>query len=181
MKNNRRHSVCILRRTLRCFLCLLPAVFAAGCDRSSDGVRPDPEPDTNGGKEDERPGHNPGGDRPGVGDQETDFAVELADACVRYRGRGIEMRFDRGGVLVRNLADGSREFIDLDGAERVSFSAGTTGADSVCREAVLTVNGSAIRLTTVKMKKQTAEAVWYHILDVDGRDHICVISASSAP
>ena len=170
-----------MRKSLRAFGCILLAVAVSGCDRSSDSVRHDPEPDTNGGKEDDRPGHNPGDNRPGVGDKEPDFSVELADACVRYVGRGVELRFDRGGVLVRNLADGRREFVDLDGATQVSFSTGTTGTDSVCREAILTVNGNPMKLTEVRMKKQTAEAVWYHILDGDGRDHICVISASSAP
>lgn len=181
MKRNSGPSVGIVRKVLRAFLCLLLAVAVSGCDRSSDGVRPAPEPDTNGGKEDDRPGINPGDERPGVGDKTPDFAVELADACVRYVGRGVELRFDRGGILVRNLADGTREFVDLDGASRVSFAAGTVGADSLCRNAILTVNGNPMKLTEVRMKKQTAGAVWYHILDADGRDHICVISVSSAP
>ncbi|MBD5300844.1 MAG: hypothetical protein HDS09_06900 [Bacteroides sp.] len=166
---------------LRAFPWLLLAFLAVGCDRSSDTTRPVPEPDTNGGKEDNRPGNNTGDDRPGVGDKTPDFSAELADGCVRYVGRGVELRFDRCGVLVKNLADGTREFVDLDGTSRVSFVAGNVGADSICRNATLTVNGTPMKLTEVRMKKQTAEAVWYHILDVDGRDHICVISASYAP
>ena len=87
----------------------------------------------------------------------------------------MTLRFDRAGVLVKVHADGRRELIDLDGTSRVGFVAGTMRTDSLFEGSGLTVDGSDIALESVRMKKQTAEAVWYHAVDSDGRSHILVL------
>lgn len=155
-------------------LCIV--LFASqGCERGSDAPRREEGTDGNGGKEEVKPPTPSGGDRPGPTDKDFDFSAELADGVVRYDGRGVTLRFDRAGVLVKVHADGRRELIDLDGTSRVGFVAGTMKPDSLFEGAGLTVDGSDIALESVRMKKQTAEAVWYHAVDSDGRSHILVL------
>ncbi|WP_297072043.1 hypothetical protein [uncultured Duncaniella sp.] len=157
-------------------LCLLLAgLCLSGCDRGSDNVRREPEKEENGGRDDDKPTPPGEENRPGPSDKDYDFTSELPDACVRYKGSGLTLRFDRGGVLAKVHADGRRELIDLDGGERVEFTPADIQPDSLIPEARLAVNGSAVRLKSVRMKKQTAEAVWYHAVDEDDKNHILVL------
>lgn len=156
--------------------CVVVMITAVGCDRSSDGPRREKEPHENGGKDDNKPVVPPGGgERPGPSDKDYDFTAELTDGVVRYDGRGVTLRFDRAGILVKSHADGARELIDLDSQSRVRFVAGPMEADSLFKGARLTVNGADVTLGSVRMKKQTAEAVWYHAVDSDGKNHILVM------
>lgn len=164
----------IRRRALALPAVMLLAVwFFVACDRSSDAPTRVPEREDNGGRDDGKP-TNPGGDRPGASDKDYDFSKEITDATLRYDGRGTVLRLDSCGVLVRTLADGTCEFIDLDGQARAAFLAGEMKADSLCPGTLLRVNGQGLDLKSVRMKKQTAGAVWYHIVDCDGRSHIVV-------
>ena len=158
-------------------LCIV--LFASqGCERGSDAPRREEGADGNGGKEEVKPPTPSGGNRPGPTDKDFDFTAELADGVVRYDGRGVTLRFDRAGVLVKVHADGRRELIDLDGTSRVGFVAGTMRTDSLFEGSGLTVDGSDIALESVRMKKQTAEAVWYHAVDSDGLEDPFIVNCS---
>lgn len=152
-------------------------VVVSSCDRGgSDAFRRDDdnqEEDVNGGKDDGE-GDDSGGERPGFG--AFDEVRELADDGVRYRGPGLSLRFDRGGVLVKVLADGSREFVDLDDSRRrLTVKTGEMSADSLFRSARISVGGQAIGIKMMKMKKQTADVVWFHVVDCDENDHVIVM------
>ena len=150
-------------------------LLCGGCERGSDNVRREPEKEENGGRDEVKP-NKPGDDpRPGPSDKEPDFSAELSDDGVRYSGPELVMRFDYGGILVKIHADGRREMVDLDGDSRVVFSAGERQPDSLHVGPTLTVNGIGVSLKTVRMKKQTAEAVWYHIVDSDDKSHVIVV------
>lgn len=149
--------------------------LSQGCERGSDAPRREQGPNGNGGKEEVKPPTPSGGERPGPSDKDFDFSAELADGVVRYDGRGVTLRFDRAGVLVKIHADGARELIDLDGQTKVRFVAGKMRQDSLFDGSRLTVDGCDIGLKSVRMKKQTAEAVWYHAVDGDERSHILVL------
>lgn len=156
------------------------AVSLSSCDHGgSDAPRRDDdkhEEDVNGGKDDGNgdEGDDSGDERPGFG--AFDEARELADDGVRYRGPELSLRFDRGGVLVKVLADGSREFVDLDDSRRrLTVNTGEMSADSLFPSARITVGGQAIGIKMMKMKKQTADVVWFHVVDSDGHDHVIVM------
>lgn len=156
------------------------AVSLLSCDRGgSDAPRRDDdkyEEDVNGGKDDGNGGEvdDSGGERPGFG--AFDEARELADDGVRYRGPELSLRFDRGGVLVKILVDGSREFVDLDDSRRrLTVNTGEMSADSLFPSARFTVGGQAVGIKMMKMKKQTADVVWFHVVDSDGHDHVIVM------
>lgn len=155
-------------------------VAVSSCDRGgSDAPRRDDdkhEEDVNGGKDDGNGGEgdDSGSERPGFG--AFDEARELADDGVRYRGPELSLRFDRGGVLVKILADGSREFVDLDDSRRrLTVNTGEMSADSLFPSARITVGGQAIVIKMMKMRKQTADVVWFHVVDSDGHDHVIVM------
>lgn len=172
-----RVSECVCRLGRRWLYAglVVAGLLVGSCERGSDNIRHEPEKEENGGKDDNRP-NNPGDDvRPGPSDKEPDFTAEFADDVLRYVGTDLVMRFDRGGILVKVHADGRREMIDLDGDARVVFTAGERQPDSLHAGSILTVNGADIRLKTVRMKKQTAEAVWYHIVDKDDKSHVIVV------
>lgn len=154
---------------------LLAGICLCGCDRGSDNVRREPEKEENGGRDDDKPTPPGEENRPGPSDKDYDFTSELPDACVRYKGSGLTLRFDRGGVLAKVHADGRRELINLDGGERVEFMGADILPDSLLPDARLTVNGAAVELKSVRMKKQTAEAVWYHAVDSEDKNHILVL------
>lgn len=156
------------------------AVLSSSCDRGgSDAPRRDDdghEEGVNGGKDDGDGGEgdDSGGVRPGFG--AFDEVRELADDGVRYRGPELSLRFDRGGVLVKILADGSREFVDLDDSRRrLTVKTGEMSADSLFPSARITVGGQAIGIKMMKMKKQTADVVWFHVVDGDENDHVVVM------
>lgn len=148
------------------------------CDRASDAPRREPEPVNPGGGKEEGGGEkpdNPGGERPGLDDNIVDFQSELADEVLRYVGKGVNLRLDRGGVLFKTLADGGREIIDLDNSLRVEVRTGTMRADSVFPDATIVAGGDRVGIKSFRMKKQTAGAVWYHIVDKDSRDYVIVL------
>lgn len=164
------------------FVVCMVAVLLSSCDRGgSDAPRRDDdkhEEDVNGGKDDGGDdgveGDDSGSERPGLGS--FDEARELADDGVRYRGPELSLRFDRGGVLVKVLADGSREFVDLDDSRRrLTVNTGEMSADSLFPSARITVGGQAIGIKMMKMRKQTADVVWFHVVDSDGHDHVIVM------
>lgn len=168
----------ILRRVAAALLILALSGGLTGCDRSSDAPRREQEPVNPGGGKDDggKKPDNPGGDnRPGIKDEPADFATELADATLRYVGGGNTLRFDRGGVLFKTLPDGSREIIDLDKGLRVEVRAGSMRADSLSPDARVTVGGKRLELESFRMKKQTAEAVWYHAVDSESKSYVLVL------
>ena len=153
-----------MSRTVRITLMFFALLFLSGCDKGSDGVRRN-EPPTD-------PGQTPGG-RPVL--DEWDFEAEFRDPCLRFVGEGLRLRFDMGGVLVRTRPDGSGSFVDLDGGTKVDFQIGPAGADSICRNASVNIGGKKLEKVTVKMKKQTAEAVWYHVGTPDSKSGYLIV------
>lgn len=144
----------------------------AGCDRSSDGLRREPEPLGPGGNNEPVPG---GGYRPGLETDPSDFAAEFADSTLRYAGGGNELRYDRGGVLFKILPDGVREIVDIEKGFRIEVRPGKMRADSVYPDAAVTVGGEALAVRSFRMKKQTAGAVWYHLVDRDSANYVLVL------
>lgn len=144
----------------------------AGCDRSSDGLRREPEPLGPGGNNEPVPG---GGYRPGLETDPSDFAAEFADSMLRYAGGGNVLRYDRGGVLFKILPDGVREIVDIEKGFRIEVRPGKMRADSVYPDAAVTVGGEALAVRSFRMKKQTAGAVWYHLVDRDSANYVLVL------
>lgn len=109
------------------------------------------------------------GQRPGV-NESNNLSHELSDDVWRVSGPGVTLRYDRGGVLFNQKADGTIEVFDLDGADRVSVSPGTVGTDSVCAGAAVAVNGTDVNLRQMKMLKRGDRRTWYVLTDdSDGR------------
>lgn len=152
-----------MSRIVRITLMFFAILFLFGCDKGSDGVRRNELID---------PGQTPGG-RPVI--DEWDFEAEFRDHCLRFVGEGVRLRFDAGGVLVRTRPDGSGSFVDLDGGTKVDFHIGPAGADSICRDASVNIGGQTLQNVTVKMKKQTAEAVWYHVGTPDSKSGYLIV------
>ena len=144
----------------------------AGCDRSSDGLRREPEPLGPGANNEPVPG---GGYRPGLETDPSDFAAEFADSTLRYAGGGNVLRYDRGGVLFKVLPDGVREIVDIDKGLRIEVRPGSMRADSVYPDASVTVGDEALAVRSFRMKKQTAGAVWYHLVDRDSANYVLVL------
>lgn len=160
-------------RLLRLILVSLLFVIALpqlSCDKGGDAPRRE-NPGQGGNDDPDKPGNErPGADKPG-----SDFASELADSTLRYCGPSLKLRFDKGGILFKKHSDGRREIVDLERSVRVELVIGTMRTDSLCPDARLTLKGETVPLKSVKMKKQTAEAVWYHIVGSDGRSHVAVL------
>lgn len=152
-----------MSRIVRITLMFFAILFLFGCDKGSDGVRRNEPID---------PGQTPGG-RPVI--DEWDFEAEFRDPCLRFVGEGLRLRFDAGGVLVRTRPDGSGSFVDLGGGTKVDFHIGPAGADSICRDASVNIGGQTLQNVTVKMKKQTAEAVWYHVGTPDSKSGYLIV------
>lgn len=155
-------------------------LIMTACDRSSGLHREDVPKEENGGKEDtgntpdtSGDGSSNSGDRPGF--DEFDSDRELSDSGFRYHGSGFTLRFDDCGVLIKIHADGTRELINIEGTERIIFSSGEMTADSLFNSAALTVKGVNIAIKKAMLKKQTAETVWYHIIDTSSNDHVIVL------
>lgn len=142
--------------SFRSLCCLLVAiVLLTACDKGSDGVRRTDPPDPPGS------GEGPVG-RPDP-EQGWDFTAETADGCLRFEGSGMRLRIDRGGVLFKTQPDGHGAVIDLDSGRRVDYFIGEAGSDSICRQSWVSIDGQKLEGATVRMKKQTAEAVWCHV------------------
>ncbi|MCM1355980.1 MAG: hypothetical protein NC212_06210 [Staphylococcus sp.] len=167
MKSRSLHSL---------LMALLVAVISLtweACDRSSD--MPHREPDIPGNKDDEEPDPPQGGERPDPDNPVVNFTKELADATLRYEGAATRLRFDRGGVLVKKIPGGSYEFIDLDNSTRVRISLGDMRADSTFPGTSVEIDGTTLALKSVKKKKQTAEAVWFHAVASGGETDIIFV------
>ncbi len=147
------HGVETFFRSLCCLLVAIALLTA--CDKGSDGVRRTDTPDPPGS------GEGPVG-RPDP-EQGWDFTAETADGCLRFEGSGMRLRIDRGGVLFKTLPDGHGAVIDLDSGRRVEYFIGEAGSDSICRQSWVSIDGRRLDGATVRMKKQTAEAVWCHV------------------
>ncbi len=164
------NSVRILIRLILVLLLFICAMPQLSCDKGDDPSRRE---QPGGGEGDEQ--DKPGNERPGGNKPDFNLAKELADPTLRYSGPELKLRFDRGGILFRKRSDGSHEIINLDGDGRVEFHAGSMRADSLCPDARLTISGKLVALKSVKIKKQTAEAAWYHITGSDGHDRVMVL------
>lgn len=147
------HGVETFFRSLCCLLVAI--VLLTACDKGSDGVRRTDPPDPPGS------GEGPVG-RPDP-EQGWDFTAETADGCLRFEGSEMRLRIDRGGVLFKTLPDGHGAVIDLDSGRRVEYFIGEAGSDSICRQSWVSIDGRRLDGATVRMKKQTAEAVWCHV------------------
>ncbi len=147
------HGVETFFRSLCCLLVAIALLTA--CDKGSDGVRRTDPPDPPGS------GEGPVG-RPDP-EQGWDFTAETADGCLRFEGSEMRLRIDRGGVLFKTLPDGHGAVIDLDSGRRVEYFIGEAGSDSICRQSWVSIDGRRLEGATVRMKKQTAEAVWCHV------------------
>ena len=152
--------------------------FMAGCShgvpsqtRPPGPVRPT-DPDNPGGGQG---GGQGGGERPGAGESYS-FDSELKDDEWRYSGRGVELRYGRGGVLVSADGDNLR-FSDLDGATSVEVTAGRPSTDSICGKAVLRVNGRPSGVIRIKFMHRSDKSVWYDLLDTDSIHHVIVAPA----
>lgn len=117
---------------------------------------------------------DPSGTRPGQGGGE-DFESELADACWRFKGPSLTLRYDRGGVLVRVNADSSADIIDLDGASTVTASMTAARTDSLCPGSEIKVDGRLLAVAEIKLMKITTDARWYRILSPDSALHTLVL------
>lgn len=131
------------------FAILLSAIMTC-CDKGSDGMRRGDNPEL----PSERP--DPAGGK-------WNFEAEFRDSSPRFEGGDISLRYDRTGVLVKHRPDGSGAFIDLGGGRRIDFSVGGLQRDSICGGAWITIDGQRLTGTCVRLKKQTAEAAWYHV------------------
>lgn len=132
----------------------------ASCSRGSDDA---PRP--------EHPGE--GGQRPDG--PQTEAGAWLRDAAWRYRGPSSGLDYRRGGVLIRNNADGSLSMVDLDEGGSVRIAATGMRRDSVMGGATLRVDGREVALRYMRLARETAEAAWIEAADEGGGMHFLVI------
>lgn len=155
------------------FCILFSAIIAcgglmAGCSHGSPSgqTRPPAPPAPSGPTEPDRPGAGEG----------YPFEGELRDDEWRYTGRGTELRYGRGGVLVAWDGETVR-FEDLDGATSVKATIGPPGPDSICRKTALEVNGRPAGLIRIKLMHRSDRSVWYEVTDTDSARHVIVAPA----
>ncbi len=150
-------------------------VAVCGCDRAEGPVRTEGT-ETGGNGEG-------GGTRPGGAAGDGWLSGELADGVWRCVGGSVNLRHDRGGVLVKVGREGDDRSLrrvvwsDLDGTERVELVYAAPGADSVARVAVMKVNGVECEVVRMGMKKTSEDAVWYLLNTAStGVDYMVVVS-----
>ncbi len=114
------------------------------------------------------------GHRPGIGEiDNTDR--ELKDDVLRVKGTGVNMRYDRGGILFANGRNGSVRIVDLDGADEVVVNPGTEGADSLMTGASLSLNGRVVELRSMKKMRLGEGRIWYKATDTEGDEWMIVL------
>ncbi len=156
-----------LNRMSMIFMIAIVVSFFFACDKGSDSPRRGDMV----GSDNSGPG-SIGGERPDT-DGDFDYSPYFRDAVWRYVGEGIDLRYDRGGVLFKSLSDGVSKIIDLDGTAHIELRLGKILKDSTLPDAVISVNGRKLEGIDVRMKKQTAEAVWYDIKN--GEKHTVLV------
>ncbi|MDE6394086.1 MAG: hypothetical protein K2K77_01985 [Duncaniella sp.] len=130
---------------------------------------------TNGGQTGGGGDNVPGsGHRPGLGEIDNSDR-ELKDDVLRVKGTGVNLRYDRGGILFVASHDGSVRIVDLDGADEVSVIPGKEGSDSLMTGASLTVNGRKVALSVMKKMRLAEGRIWYMAADTAGDNWVIVL------
>ena len=135
------------------------------------------EPVTNGGPSGGNSGGNSSsgdGHRPGL-DEFDQYDRELKDDVLRVKGRGVDLRYDRGGVLFASDKGGGIRVVDLDGADEIFIRPGTEGTDSLMTETELIVNYETVLLEYMKKMRLRDGRIWYKAADSAGNDWVLVL------
>ena len=97
---------------------------------------------------------------------ETPTSPELDDDAMRISGEALTMNYDDAGILFSITNDGVISAIRLADDTRFEFDPAKPS---------LTVNGSAIRLKSSEIAKQTDDCRWYRLVTSDRGKEIYIV------
>lgn len=103
------------------------------------------------------------------------FEPEIKDNVWRLTGPGINLRYDRGGVLFIKEKAGVYRILDLDGAKEAVFSSSAMRPDSMFIAPRLVVNNRDVDLLEAKMMKLDDTSGWIRLLSTDSAAIVLVV------